>query len=308
VTADISQAVRPAPFGQLAVLLNAAQQGFRQCRYRQLAANLPALISAASASREQATGHIRRRLDDLLAGSYRLASEVCVKLNDDAIAWVLADRALAAARQAGNPVGLAESARCVAVAMRRGGHHDGAIDLLTSTAHTISPDDARPPSAAVLVARGAMLCTAAYSAAQHGKASLAVDLIDEAAEAAARLPTGLPAGDNPFGPTNVAIYKIAIFTVIGETGTALTQAERISVHHLPTPERRGRYLIDTARAWLRHGAYDRACQAVLAAEHHAPQDVLRPSVRDLVGQLLYAPAPTPAGLRDLAARTGAAHH
>jgi hypothetical protein len=137
--------------------------------------------------------------------------------------------------------------------------------------------------------------------------ALAVDLIGGAADAAARLPAGIPAGENPFGPTNVTIYKIAIYTVIGETGTALTQADRINVRELATPERRGRYLIDTARAWLRHGAYDRACQAVLAAEHHAPQDVRRPSVRDLVGQLLYAPVPTPAGLRDLAVRIGAAH-
>jgi hypothetical protein len=46
-------------------------------------------------------------------------------------------------------------------------------------------------------------------------------------------------------------------------------------------------------------------QALLAAERHAPEEVDRPSVRDLVSGLLYAPTVIPDGLRGLADRIGA---
>jgi hypothetical protein len=42
----------------------------------------------------------------------------------------------------------------------------------------------------------------------------------------------------------------------------------------------------------------------LAAYRHAPEEVDRASVRDLVTTLLYSPTPTPAALRDLAGRIG----
>jgi hypothetical protein len=73
---------------------------------------------------------------------------------------------------------------------------------------------------------------------------------------------------------------------------------------LPSPERYGRHCVDTARAWAAHGRPDRAVQALLAAERHAPEEVDRPSVRDLVSGLFYAPTATPDGLRGLAGRIG----
>jgi len=71
----------------------------------------------------------------------------------------------------------------------------------------------------------------------------------------------------------------------------------------PTPERHGRRLTDTARAQTRHGRADEAAHAVLAAHRHAPEEVDRASVGDLV-TLLYSPTPTPTALRRLAGRVG----
>lgn len=294
----------PMPPAQLATRLSTARQAFQQCRYRQLMAGLPDLIAAAIASRDRADGGAREHFEELLSQCYRLGSELCVKLSEDSIAWVLADRALTAAHHSGDAVSIVESTRRVAVAMRRGGHHDGALDLLTNVGRSIDPYAHGRPGAAV-AAYGAMLYTAAYSSAQHGNSGHAIELIDEAHEVAGRLHRTGPVG-SPFGITNVTIYRIAVCTSVGDTAGALRHADRIDLQQLSTPERRGRYFIDTARACVRHGSYDRAYQAVLAAEHHAPQEVRRPSVRELVYHLLHVPAhgPAPGGLRELAGRIG----
>lgn len=198
---------------------------------------------------------------------------------------------------------IGDSTRSVAIAMRRAGHHHGAIGLLTNTASGLDLRH-RPPNS-VLATYGSLLCTAAYSSAQQGNRRQAIELIDEAAEAAAGLTAPYLTGQTAFSPTNVAMYKITIFTVLGDSATALRHAQTVEPALLPTPERHARYYIDTARAWDHHGRPDKAHQALCAAERHAPQELRRPSVHNLISTLLYASTPAPPGLRDLAQRVGA---
>jgi transcriptional regulator with XRE-family HTH domain len=294
---------KPAPTAELTRALTAAQTAFTKCRYNDLAVRLPQLIAVTTASQNTATGTQRENIAATLAAAYQLASELCIKLNDDALGWVLADRAMTVARASGRADTIASSTRSVAIAMRRTGHQDAAIGLLTSAAHGLDLHH-RPPDG-VLAPYGSLLCTAAYSSAQRGNHAQAVDLIDEAAEAAGRLTTPHLSAGVAFSSTNVTIYKIAIFTVLGDSATALRHASSVQPGVLPTPERHSRFCIDTARAWERHGRPDRAHQALRAAERHAPEELRRPSVRDLISGLLYGPTPAPPGLRELAVRVGA---
>jgi tetratricopeptide (TPR) repeat protein len=294
---------QPAPTAELTRALTAAQAAFTKCRYNDLAVRLPQLIAVATASQNAATGTQRDNAAAVLAAAYQLASELCIKLNDDALGWVLADRAMTVARASGRAGSIANSTRTVAIAMRRAGHQDAAIELLTSAAHDLDLRQ-RPPDG-VLAAYGSLLCTAAYSSAQRGNHAQAIELIDEAADAAGRLTTPHLSAGIAFSPTNVSIYKIAIFTTLGDSATALRHASSVQPGVLPTPERHARFCIDTARAWERHGRPDRAHQALRAAERHASQELRRPSVRDLISGLLYGPTPAPPGLRELAVRVGA---
>ncbi|MGH3624891.1 MAG: helix-turn-helix domain-containing protein, partial [Sciscionella sp.] len=235
-----------------------------------------------------------------------LASELAVKRHEDGIAWVLADRALTAAKNSGDAATIAASSRSAAIAMRRQGHHNGAIDLLTDAALDLDADRGDPP-APLLSAFGSLLCTASYSAAQHGKSAQAVQLIEEAEQTAQRLGETIPSvGIARFSSTNVAIYRIGVHTALGESGTALSYARSIDLGQLPTAERRARCLIDTAKACERHGDISRASQALGLAERCAPEEIQRPSVRTLISGMLYAPGPTPTDLRPLAIRAGAA--
>lgn len=297
-------AVPSAPIARLMQALTRAQNAFTDTRYDELSRQLPALIRMAAASHRDGPEVRREQLAAILAQSYRLGSELCIKLNDDPIAWVLADRALTVARTSGHATTISDASRSVAIAMRRSGHRQGAVALLTTTAKDLDADTSQA-SPSIMAAYGSLLCTAAYSSAQQGSHSQAIQLIDEATRVATRHSHTTPDVGEPFGLANVAIYKIGIYTTLGETGAALQHASTVQPQLLPSPERHARYCIDTARAWEQHGNPERAYEALRIAERYAPQEVRRPSVRTLISALLYAPSLTPQGLRDLAVRVGA---
>ncbi|WIM99974.1 hypothetical protein ACTOB_003645 [Actinoplanes oblitus] len=186
--------------------------------------------------------------------------------------------------------------------MRRAGHHDDAIALLSAAAADIQPGP--HASDAELATYGSLLRTASYAGAQAGRRAQAQTLIDEAA-AAGRLRAPVHAGEITFSPTHVAVYKISAFTAVGDSTAALDHASTVDMRLLETPERYARYYIDTARTWEQHGRHDRASQALQAAESQAPQELRRPSSHELITRMLYAPTVTPAGLRSLAMRVGA---
>jgi hypothetical protein len=159
------------------------------------------------------------------------------------------------------------------------------------------------PPVPVLAAYGSLLCTAAYASAQNGRRHQALDLIAEAAAAATRMPDRAVT-QTAFSPTGVEVYQIGICNALGESAAALTHARAVVQAQLPTPERRARFCIDTARAWHQHGRPDQAYRALLAAERHGPEEIRRASVRTLITAISQGPGPPPYGLRQLAGRAG----
>jgi transcriptional regulator with XRE-family HTH domain len=294
--------VVPVSIGVLRARVAAARATFHDCRYDDLAAALPDVIAIAQATLDHAAGHHHDQTAALLADAYSLASDLCSRLHDDALAWVTAERARACAAASGHPASIAEAARMTSIAMRRHGHHDTATTLLTRTALDLGAS-AGNPAPDVLATYGSLLCTAAYTAAQHGSRDQALELITEAEAAATRLgPARAPR--TPFSATNVAIYRIGVHTALGDPGTALTHARTITLRSLPTPERQARFCLDTARAWDRYGNPTNCVTALQAAERCAPEELRRSSVRALISSMLDAPGPTPAGLPELATRSG----
>jgi ATP/maltotriose-dependent transcriptional regulator MalT len=236
----------------------------------------------------------------LLADAYSLASNLCTRLNDDALAWVTADRARSAARASGGGTSLAEAARVASIAMRRHGHREAATTLLTETTMGLGADSGEPD---LIGTYGSLLCTAADTAAQHGDRSRALDLMGEAEQAAHRL-DGM-SSRTTFSAADVDIYQIGVRTALGDTGAALDHARRIDIRTLPTAERQARFCADTARAWQRFGDNNKCYHALRIAEHIAPEEVHRPAVRSLVTGLLLARGSAPSGLRKFAGRIGA---
>ncbi|RKR88330.1 hypothetical protein BDK92_2641 [Micromonospora pisi] len=283
--ADITNAV-PESTARLTRALTRAWTVYADTRYDELCSQLPAIMGAAEASWAQAAAG-RDGLAAILAGSYQLASELSIKLGNDPVARVLADRALTVANASGDATMIAAASRSVAIAMRRSGQHEDAVALLIAAAQDLDADTVRA-GPDVVAAYGSLLCTAAYSSAQHGNGSRALHLLGQATEAARRLDHTRSQGGLRFNATNVAIYKIGVFTALGESAAALHHASSVRPELLPNAERRARYCIDTARAWASHGKPDRAHQALRVAAQHAPQELRRPSVRALTSTLTGA--------------------
>ena len=119
--------------------------------------------------------------------------------------------------------------------------------------------------------------------------------LGEAAEGAA----------DPRADDGIEVYQIGIHIALGDSAAALAHARAVTQARLRTPERRAKFLVDTARAWQHYGRPDQACRALLAAERHAPEEIRRASFRTLITAIAQAPGPRPAGLRELASRAGA---
>jgi hypothetical protein len=96
-------------------------------------------VAAARASFD--TCLYQRHLLRLTADAYCLASQLCVKLGEDAMAWVTADRALSVARRSGVPVTLAAYASRLSTAAytaAKAGRLHQALELIGEAAGAAS--------------------------------------------------------------------------------------------------------------------------------------------------------------------------
>lgn len=296
---DISAEPVAAPV--LREVLTVAQRDFSACQYIALANHLPALIVAAEAT---ATNHPGPVAHQVLAESYNLSTRALIKLEASGLEWLSADRALHAARAAGNPLTLAESQRLVASVARRGGHHNHAQTLTLAAASHLDVSGARP-ALEHLAMYGMLHCSAGYAAARAGDRDRANDLLAEAEATAARL-----AGDRGRQQAltaNIVSHRVSAAYLLGDAGTALAHAHRLPLAVIPTTERRARLLVDVAMSYAQWDKPDLAYRTLLTAERTAPGEIrTRNAVRRLVTDLMASPRQaTMPGLPALAARVHA---
>jgi transcriptional regulator with XRE-family HTH domain len=296
-----SGAVRTASISTLQAVLTAARTDFRACRYVDLAARLPELITTAETTHQQ-TGDSASA--GLVAQAYNLATRALIKLEASGLEWVSADRALRAAAGADDPLALAEAQRLLGSACRRAGHHDRA-QTLTLTAADQLDLSGKAPDPQHLALYGVLMCSAGYAAARAGDHDRATDLLDDADTTADRL-TDHRAQQHALA-ANVVSHRVSADYVLGNAGAGLHHAQTAQLGQFPDTERRARFLVDVALCFAQWNKPGRAYQTLLTAERTAPGEVrTRATVRRLVSDLLHHPqqAALP-GLRQLAARTHA---
>jgi hypothetical protein len=110
-----------------------------------------------------------------------------------------------------------------------------------------------------------------------------------------------------FSSAGVILYKVSIAQRLGDDGAAIEQARLLRpAADIPTAERRGRYWVDVARAYLQWGRPEGCYRALLAAERSAPAEVrFRPPVHRMTMDLLsHRQGRHLPGLREFARRTG----
>lgn len=296
---------QPVPLTTLRSAATQARSDFQAARYDRLAAGLPTVIGTAHATRDHTDGDNRLAASALLADAYIVAANFMVKLNDDPLAWTTADRALQAALLSEDPLTIADARRSIATVLRRTGRAAKARDLVISAAHDIQPHGMTTP--AQLSMYGTLLQVAAYTAAVDGDRAGASQLIAEATAASRQLGRDANHRHTAFGPSNVTLYQLSIAQVLGDNGAAIAHAKTLPPAAIPTPERRGRYWIDVARAYHQWGKAEHCYRALLYAERAAPAEVrYRPPVRRVTEDLVRVDRRRALpGLRTFAARIGA---
>lgn len=292
-------AVDPTP-ATVAATVNVSREDFSACRYDTLACALPARIALAQALGTH--GHPEQAVS-AVAELYTTATRLCIKLGEDGLAGVTADRALTAALGGADALTVAEAHRMVSSAWRRQGHHARATDVAVTAAQELAVDRTTDATERLSV-QGNLYATAAYTAAKRGDRHTAQALITEAEAAAAQLGHDALLRGTAFGPSQVLLHQVSISHLLGDAGQAIEHARRIDPAALPTAERQARYWIDVARAFDQWAKPDRCYRALLAAEHAAPQEVRRSSVRAMAASLIRHDRTLP-GVRAFVHRVGA---
>jgi hypothetical protein len=219
----------------------------------------------------------------------------------DGLAWIAAERAMAAAREADDPHLIALGAWALSGCYRQLGHYDEAVRLCLTAADTLSPRlDVSRPDPRLLAAYGSLHLTASLSAAQSdqdGRAWAFHRIADQVAR---------PVGDHfdpwtSFSSFEVGCRAVAVHEHLGDADAVIDNASRLDLSAIPSRERRAFVLIDTGRGFARREEDEAAARSLLKAEQ-ASSDVvqhsgrLRDTLRDLLRRDRASARPHTVGL------------
>jgi transcriptional regulator with XRE-family HTH domain len=280
-------------------------QAWVSCHYAAAARDLPAVLADA-----HATAVTSAEAAVLLSRAYQLTASLLFKYGELARtpAVLAADRALTAAERAGDSVAIGAAARRVARGLIHQQRHTVAADYATTTANTLRRDleHAGPAGLSTL---GMLYLVAAVGTAGAGRSAQSVaaatERLGEAGEVAEQ--QGEHGADfTNFGPANVALHQVDVLLRLDDAWSAVEAADRIEPGAVAAlgRERQARHLVTTARASALTRRREDAARDLLKAEQLAPEEVRRPSVTRLVGELTeLVPTPGPE-LTGLARRCG----
>jgi transcriptional regulator with XRE-family HTH domain len=274
---------------------------FQHARYPQVVDLVPGLV--ADAQRTHAHDPEAGRVP--LVEAYRVTASLLVKLGAPDVAWLAVDRAMIAAT--GDRVLVAAAAVQLGQVLRESGRARVAKSVMLAAAYRIAPpviEYGTPPDLSLC---GTLLIQAALAAARIGDDRTAVELVDEAAEMAARVGDGHDHHRTGFGETAVELARITVAVERGDVEEAVVWHEktikRDGWRWLPA-EHRAAYLVDVARAYLQADDPVNAGRVLIEADRIAPAEIRhRPAGRDILAQVARDPA-APTALTQLAATLG----
>ncbi|MGQ5635221.1 MULTISPECIES: XRE family transcriptional regulator [unclassified Streptomyces] len=201
-------------------------------RYAFATRRLPLLLADALIAAQAYDGRDREQAHELMAMTYQAAAMVLTKLGETDIAWITADRGLAAAQQSGNTVVTGSLFRSVAHCLLSNGRFDTATQLIGDAGEYLRPglDDASPEFLSIY---GTLFLTGSMAAARAEDRATTQTFLAEADRAAQRLGTDANHVWTAFGPTNVAIHRVATAAELGDMQIAAPDRDRRSADRAP---------------------------------------------------------------------------
>jgi len=240
---------------------------------------------------------------ELMATTYQACSAALAKLGEPEAAWIAADRSMAAAERAGNPMLVAAGAFRLVFVFITARHYEQAEETARTAAEALR-SKADEGEAQAMSLWGALTLQRAVVAARLNDPDTAYHHLESARQIADRLGEGHNDYDTEFGPANVGVHEIAVAVDLGDAGRALRVAGTVNTTGL-SAERQARMLIDLARAHTQRRHVRDAIAALREAEQITPEQVRgHDVVRQLVSDLLTMQEPPASELYDLAGRLG----
>ena len=275
-------------------------------RYTELTDLLQSLVPDLETAARSVPEEQQAEVSELLATTYHACSAALAKLGEPDAAWIAADRAMAAAERAGNPMLVAAGAFRLVFVFINARRYDQAEETARTAAEALWPTaDQDDPQAMSLW--GGLTLQRAVIAAHVNDPDTAYGQLERASQIADRLGGGHNEYNTEFGPANARLYEIAVAVELGDAGRALRAAANVDTTGL-SAERQARMLIDVARAHAQRRQVHEAVAVLTQAEAITPEQVRGHAlVRQLVSDLLTMQDPPSAELRDLAKRLNAKH-
>ncbi|POX41344.1 XRE family transcriptional regulator [Streptomyces sp. Ru73] len=244
---------------------------YQDSRYGLATRRLPLLLTDALIAGQAYEGQERERAHALTAMTYQGAAMVLTKLGEADLAWIAADRGLTAAQQSGDAVVTGSLFRSVAHCLLSTGRFDAAVQLVSDASDYLRPGlvTASPDFLSVY---GTLFLAGSMAAARAEDRDMVRSFLAEADQAARQLGRDANHMWTAFGPTNVAIHRVATAGELGDIQVALDLGPQVDTSNLPT-ERRTRHNLEVARALSSHNRIDEALAMVLEAESWAPEQV-----------------------------------
>lgn len=226
----------------------------------------------------------------LLGQTYQITAEVLRRLGEHDLAWLAADRAMAAGADSGEPWWAARAAIPLSNVVRDTGRPRHAFEVCVTTAHKLAGPDPLDTTPEQLSIHGTLLLHAALSAATSGDRRSTTELLHQAHAAAQAVGPGRDHYRTHFGPAPTTVTTLATAVALGHGDQMITHLPEAATdpdhQRLPTAIRAA-YLIDVARAHLQAGNPHAAGRAIVTADQTAPAEVRhRPATHEVLGAVL----------------------
>ncbi|WP_406438982.1 helix-turn-helix domain-containing protein [Streptomyces sp. NBC_01613] len=246
---------------------------------------LPELIRSAEEAARSAEGSQRRTALVALSDAYRLVGQATAYVAPAELAWMVADRAMDAAREADDPAAMACAAWNLGNIMRETAYPQEALRIVEGAARELRPhlDNAPDDWRGIY---GALHLHAAVTAAREGAAGNAWRYWDTANEVAKSLPSGYVHPSTVFGRVNVDFHAVSVATDLCTSAKALSLADDLDPDVMPSTERRSRLWVEVARGHLQRGDRTAALHVLDKAHKISPETVaFTPSARVAAAEL-----------------------
>ncbi|MFD5423742.1 helix-turn-helix domain-containing protein [Streptomyces sp. NPDC127069] len=261
----------PLPLQGLRTDVAEVLDAYQASRYGFATRRLPLVLADAHAASRAGSGREGEETHALLALAYHGAAMVLGKVGESELAWIAADRGLAAAQHSGRSEVTGSLFRAVTHCLLANGRFGAAIQLVHDAAGVMQPGLGNA-SSEYLSVYGALFLTGAMAAARAEDRAMAQAFLQEADKTAQRLGADANHMWTAFGPTNVAIHRVAAAGELGDIQIAADLGPQIDTTGMPV-ERRVRHGIEVARALSARNRTDESLAVLLEAEQIAPEQV-----------------------------------